>query len=60
MHRIRLEKRKNPKSDFSDFSVSRFFSIASMPEDKRSARWQEDVIPRLREKGSSKGMLKSY
>jgi hypothetical protein len=55
-----LEKRKNPKSDFSDFSVSRFFSIASMPEDKRSARWQEDVIPRLREKGSSKGMLKSY
>jgi hypothetical protein len=50
---------KNPAIEIK-FPLHLFLSIASMSEDKRSARWHENVIPRLREKGLSKGMLKSY
>jgi hypothetical protein len=49
-------KEKNPKSDFSDFSVFRFFFDCLDRSRQRSARWQ--VISRLREKGLSKGVLK--
>jgi hypothetical protein len=50
-------KEKNPKSDFSDFSVFRFFFDCLDRSRQRSARWQ--VISRLREKGLSKGVLKN-
>jgi hypothetical protein len=52
-----FKKEKNPKSDFSDFSVFRFFFDCLDRSRQRSARWQ--VISRLREKGLSKGVLKN-
>src|SRR5215470_8488391 len=56
LHRTQFRKEKK-KSDFSNFSGSRFFSIASTIRGQSSVRWQEDV---LSQDYGKKGYQKAY
>jgi hypothetical protein len=50
-------KKSRERNQISSASLS----IASMPEDKRRACWQEDILCQdYGKKGYQKGMLKSY